>query len=46
MVLRARFLMVRWCGGSWPDAIEHAVVLAVVKDAARRWSGGPKTGHP
>jgi hypothetical protein len=32
-------------GGS-PDAIEAAVVLAAVKDAARRWRGGPKTGHP
>jgi hypothetical protein len=28
------------------DATEHAVVLAAVKDAARRWRGGPKSGHP
>ena len=27
-----------------PDAIEPAVVLAAVKDATRRWRGGPKTG--
>ena len=30
----------------FPDAIEDAVVLAAVKDAARRWRGGPKAGHP
>jgi hypothetical protein len=29
-----------------PDAIEPAVVLAAVKDAACRWRDGPKTGHP
>jgi hypothetical protein len=28
------------------DAIEDAVVLAAVKDASRRWRGGPKMGHP
>jgi len=26
--------------------VEPAVVLAAVKDASRRWRGGPKTGHP
>jgi len=26
--------------------VEAAVVLAAVKDASRRWRGGPKTGHP
>ena len=31
---------------SRPDAIDDAVVLAAVKDASRRWRGGPKTGHP
>src|SRR5712691_3460309 len=30
----------------FPDAIERAAVLAAVKDATRRWRGGPKTGHP
>ena len=30
----------------FPDAIERAAVLAAVKDASRRWRGGPKTGHP
>jgi hypothetical protein len=29
-----------------PDSIEDAVVLAAVKDASRRWCGGPKAGHP
>jgi hypothetical protein len=45
MALRARFLIV-WCADRFPDAIEDAVVLAAVKDASRRWGGGPKTGHP
>jgi len=35
----------RWCD-RFPDAPEHAAVLAAVKDASRRWRGGPKTGHP
>jgi hypothetical protein len=30
----------------FPDATEHAVVLTTVKDATRRWRGGPKAGHP
>jgi hypothetical protein len=30
----------------FPDATEHAVVLTAVKDATRRWCGGPKAGHP
>jgi hypothetical protein len=30
----------------FPDATEHAIVLAAVKDAGRRCSGGPKSGHP
>ena len=35
--LVVRFLIVvRWVGGPSPEAIEHAVVLAAVKDAARR----------
>jgi len=34
------------CVGPAPDAGEHAVVLAAVKDASRRWRGGPETGHP
>jgi hypothetical protein len=48
MALRARFLM----AGSVrvadlvPDALEGAVVLTAVKDAARRRGGGPKAGHP
>jgi hypothetical protein len=29
-----------------PISIEAAVVLAAVKDASRRWRGGPKAGHP
>jgi hypothetical protein len=29
-----------------PDALKRAIVLAAVKDATRRWRGGPKTGHP
>lgn len=29
-----------------PDALERAIVLAAVKDATRRWRGGPKMGHP
>ena len=29
-----------------PTRWEAAVVLATVKDASRRWRGGPKTGHP
>ena len=36
--------------GAWadrsPDTLDHAVVLAAVKDASRRGSGGPKAGHP
>jgi hypothetical protein len=38
MVFRARCLMVRLAhvGNRGPDAIEHAVVLTSVKDAARR----------
>src|SRR5271166_5768534 len=38
-------LFVGW-GDRSPEAIEPAVVLAAVKDASRRWRGGPKTGHP
>jgi len=34
------------CAGPAPDAGEHAVVLAAVKDASLRWRGGPETGHP
>jgi hypothetical protein len=47
MALGAGFLIV-WCvwGDRFPDATEDAVVLAAVKDASRRWRGGPKTGHP
>jgi len=30
----------------FPDATERAAVLTAVKDAARRWRGGPKAGHP
>jgi hypothetical protein len=38
MAFRVRLLMVCLAGGAIiaPDAIEHAVVLAAVKDAARR----------
>ncbi len=28
----------------FPDATEDAVVLTAVKDATRRWRGGPKAG--
>jgi hypothetical protein len=42
----AFFDFVLMCGGPAPDAVEHAVVLAAVKNAARRYRGGPKTGHP
>jgi hypothetical protein len=37
--------MVRWWVGG-PDALKRAIVLAAVKDASRRFRGGPKTGHP
>jgi hypothetical protein len=48
MVFRGRFLMVCLLDReiAAPDAVEPAVVLAAVKDASRRWRGGPKTGHP
>jgi hypothetical protein len=47
MELHSHFLMVRLMRVyRFPDATEHAVVLTAVKDAARRWRGGPKTGHP
>jgi hypothetical protein len=47
MVLYSHFLIVRLVRVyRFSDATEHAAVLTVVKDATRRWRGGPKAGHP
>jgi len=47
MVFHSHFLMVRLVRVyRLSDATEDAAVLTAVKDAARRWRGGPKAGHP
>jgi hypothetical protein len=48
MARRTHFLMfcLVWERDRFPDAAKDAVVLTAVKDATRRWRGGPKAGHP
>jgi len=47
MVLHSHFLMVRLVRVyRLSDATDDAAVLTAVKDAVRRWRGGPKAGHP